>query len=334
MDYTDLDTGVSAPDELDLATEESVDPGEIHEIDCLLAGRFFTIATAGTISAWNDNAERAFGFTNGAVIGKSFVEKMVAPSERETRAAEVSALLANEGPPVAVHIQTRAVNAAGAEYAERFSLVPIRLHDGYAINGLLQDVAKNRRAGDRERLLKSHPDVLGRIGAELTGRVLEPPEEAGEDAHRLVGALVIFDGAEAPVVRAPSENGESGEDDLEGARHEIDQLRAQIERMRRETEEARHDAELAREEVEQTRAKLNEVRGTADEDHGRAEQLDVELSKLRDAIEAGESELEQSRARAGEAGGAPHAPRAQRQGGAPANEAPKGGAGGGRAEGG
>src|SRR3954454_1463614 len=205
-----MDTAMPAPDELDLAAQASPGSDGSHEIERLLSGRIFTIGNSGTVSAWTERAQRAFGFTNAGVVGESFVEKLLAPAEREKRAGEIAALLGNDGPPVAVHIEARAVNADGREFEERFAVVPIRLHDGYELNSLLQDLAKYRREDDRPRLRKAHGSVLGVIEAELTGRV-EPSGDGSEDAERLVGALVIFDGGYAPAVNG---DGETEEDEL------------------------------------------------------------------------------------------------------------------------
>ena len=67
LEPTDLDTGVSAPDELDLTAEAPDGPAGAHEIERLLAGRFFTIGNGGTVSAWNARAQGTFGFTNAGV---------------------------------------------------------------------------------------------------------------------------------------------------------------------------------------------------------------------------------------------------------------------------
>lgn len=292
-----MDTALPAPDELDLAAQSSDEPAQSHELERLLSGRVFTIGTNGTVSAWSERAHRTFGFTNAGIVGESFAEKLIAPPGREKRAGEIAALLANEGPPVAVHIETRALNADGSEFAERFAVVPIRLHDGYELNGLLQDLAKFRREDDRPRLREAHSSVISVIEAELAGRV-EPPVDGGEEAERLVGALVIFDGGEAPAVSAVHAESAKREEQPEEVQREFEELRERIERLQREADEARHDAYLAREEVEKTRSKLNDVRGSAEDEQGRAERLDAEVSELRAASEQAEARLEESRERA------------------------------------
>ncbi|MFL5887433.1 MAG: PAS domain S-box protein, partial [Thermoleophilaceae bacterium] len=270
MDPTDHDTAVPVSDELDLTTDAVDGLAGAYEVERLLAGRFFTIGGAGTVSAWSRAAQAAFGFTDGSIVGDGFVAKLMAPAEREKRAAEIDALLKGDGPPVAVHIETSAVNADGVEFDERFAIVPIRLHDGYALNGLLQDIGKHSRAEDADRIRRSHVAVLGLVQSELAG-VVEPAEEGDEETGHLVGALVIFDGSSAPAARyrdADSEDA-SDEEQLESAMREVDELRTSLEDAARGVEEAQHDAELAREEVEQTRAKLNELRGSADDEHDR-----------------------------------------------------------------
>src|SRR5436305_5398443 len=115
LDHSDLDTALPVSDELDLTAEHQDAPAEAPELESLLSGRFFTIGAGGAVSAWSTRAQATFGFTNAAIVGESFVGNVVAPGERDRRASEIEALLENEGPPVALHIATRATNTAGAE---------------------------------------------------------------------------------------------------------------------------------------------------------------------------------------------------------------------------
>jgi hypothetical protein len=90
LDPTDLDTGVPVPDELDLGAGDT-DEQQLgaEEVDRLLAGRFFTIGNGGTVSAWNPRAQGVFGFASAAAVGEGFVQKLIAPAEREKRATEI-----------------------------------------------------------------------------------------------------------------------------------------------------------------------------------------------------------------------------------------------------
>jgi PAS domain S-box-containing protein len=297
VDRTDLDSAVPVSDELDLVADAPGEPAGAYETDRLLSGRFFTIAGGGTVSAWNARAQATFGFTNAAVVGESFVEQLVAPSHREKRGAEVAALLGGDAPPVALHIEGLATNADGHEFRERFSIVPIRLQDGYELNGLLQEIAKQRDIDEVDRLRTKHSGVLGVIQDALAGRV--PPPAGGEDAERRVGALVIFDGADAPILGGEEEDEPA--DDLNEARRQVDELRARLEDAKRAVEEARNEAKLARAEVETTRTKLSDVRGSADGEHDRARRLEEELAELRAVARAAEAELPELRARAEQA---------------------------------
>ena len=50
MDPTDLDTGIPVPDELDLVSDSVEEPGSAEDVERLLAGRFFTVGSGGTVS--------------------------------------------------------------------------------------------------------------------------------------------------------------------------------------------------------------------------------------------------------------------------------------------
>jgi PAS domain S-box-containing protein len=200
---------------------------------------------------------------------------------------------------VALHIETLALNADGQEFRERFSIVPIRLQDGYELNGLLQEIGKHRDEDDAARLRNVHSGVLGVIQDALAGRV--DAETGRDEAGRLVGALVIFDGADAPILGGDEE--EEPADDLNEARRQVDELRARLEDAKRAVEEARNEAHVARAEVEQTRTKLGDLRGSADGEHDRAEKLEADLDELRGATEAAETQLSELRVRAEEAEG-------------------------------
>ena len=102
-----------------------------------------------------------------------------------------------------------------AELMTDVAVVPIRVGDGYRLNGLLKDIMTHRgNPVERHRMKKRHADVLRLIVDALEGPDMPPPLDddgwrpGGESVEARwlpAGALVIFDSSAVAEVQGARE---------------------------------------------------------------------------------------------------------------------------------
>jgi len=248
-------------------------------IDRLLDRCYFSIDEEGQISAWNSEAEARFGWSAHEVLGEDFFEYMAPPNEQEDLRASLMPILSGQerdqraGDRTELSTRRRDSSQMRTEVA----LIPIRVGDGYRLNGLLKDITTHLgNPVERHRMKKRHADVFRLLVSTLEGdEVPEPLDDDGwrpggqrvEERWLPAGALVIFEaGAAAQPAQddhaAPGASSHSravAPDELEGLREENHQLRKKLRDTHEEVERLREDLDDVRMGVVGRRAKASDL---------------------------------------------------------------------------
>jgi len=145
-----------------------------------------TINEEGSVIECNPTAQRVFGLERDQVLGRSFAELLIAPSDRE----RFQSLLRSSGEPSADSAEHYAGGELTARHAVRgevpveVSIVPIRLGHALVYTVYMHDISKRRQA---EREIQS----LARFASESPSPTLRVTRK---------GTLVYANAASVPVM--------------------------------------------------------------------------------------------------------------------------------------
>lgn len=128
---------------------------------------FISLGVDGTVTDWNAEATRLFGWTANEVMGKPLGELIVPPELREAHARGFAAFVGTgAGPLVNRCVEMDGLTRDGELIPVEMSLTAVRTEHGYVANAFLRDIrerqAAERRLADSERRLA---DVLANIPA-------------------------------------------------------------------------------------------------------------------------------------------------------------------------
>jgi PAS domain S-box-containing protein len=269
----------------------------------LIEARFFTVDPRGVITTWSPAAAEAFGWRRKDIVGRPFVDTLLAPDERTSHGGRFSELLSggtDAGPGFTGDVD--AIDVEGRPLLAAFAMVPIQTAIGYEFNALLQDVATRSADVPAAELKARHDAAMAMIEAALAGRT------GGEDEAKVAGALVVFQsGSAAAAVAGPSApvadnvvsiSDAGGLDEaraqLERARRDADEgrveirsLEGQLEEARREAQRSRNEADVARQEAADARDTLIVTQRGAEEARRQLEDTRRTIDEVRAGAEAG-----------------------------------------------
>ncbi len=124
---------------------------------------FIAMDSSGSITAWNHQAERTFGWAAEEVMGRPFADAVLAPGSRESHACGEPSLRTGERtmlntPMLSTMLNTMlntmvnqrteldAVHRDGHEFPVEFTVWPVRAGETYSFNALVRDISETRRA--------------------------------------------------------------------------------------------------------------------------------------------------------------------------------------------
>ena len=106
----------------------------------------------GSITVWNRQAERTFGWTAAEVMGRRWSDTVVAPAHRQTDAqAGEHSLTTAEGLPLNQAIELVAVHRDGHEFPVEATVWPVRVRGASSFNAFMRDISKRRRAEEARK---------------------------------------------------------------------------------------------------------------------------------------------------------------------------------------
>jgi PAS domain S-box-containing protein len=113
---------------------------------------FVQIDEAGTVSDWNSQAEKIFGWPRSEVLGKSLGELIIPEFHRAAHKSGLERFLrSGEGPILGSRLEIEARRRDGKEIKVELSVTALRRRDGFVFNGFIRDLTDKIAAEDRIR---------------------------------------------------------------------------------------------------------------------------------------------------------------------------------------
>jgi PAS domain S-box-containing protein len=113
---------------------------------------FIQIDENGTVSDWNSQAERIFGWSRGEALGRNLGELIIPEIHRAAHKAGLRHfLLTGEGPILGRRVQIEARRRDGSEIKVELSITALRRRDGVMFNGFIRDLTDKIAAEERIR---------------------------------------------------------------------------------------------------------------------------------------------------------------------------------------
>lgn len=105
------------------------------------------INAVGSITVWNPQAEKTFGWSEDEILGKLFSESIIPARYREQHNFEMTRYLqGGVGPMLRKPFEIEAVNAAGNEFPIEICIVPIKQVDVYFFCAFIRDISSRKSA--------------------------------------------------------------------------------------------------------------------------------------------------------------------------------------------
>ncbi len=140
------------------SSHTSLDPSsaEAHKDDAGLQARLIveqaldaivTFDANGIISQWNPQAERLFGWNEQDVMGRSFMDVVLAPQYRESYSRGIQRFL-EVGDKTLLNRrgETLALDRAGSEFPVEMSLCPLHVGETFSFSAFLRDIRERRQS--------------------------------------------------------------------------------------------------------------------------------------------------------------------------------------------
>jgi PAS domain S-box-containing protein len=113
---------------------------------------FIQIDENGTVSDWNSQAERIFGWSRGEALGRNLGELIIPEIHRAAHKAGLEHfLLTGEGPILGRRVQIEARRRDGSEIKVELSITALRRREGVMFNGFIRDLTDKIAAEERIR---------------------------------------------------------------------------------------------------------------------------------------------------------------------------------------
>jgi PAS domain S-box-containing protein len=130
---------------------------------------FVGINSAGTVTAWNAQAERTFGWSRGEVVGKNLADTIVPPAFREAHNAGLRRFHATgDAPVVNQRLELAAVHRSGREFPVELTITsPMPAEDGFFFGAFLRDISDRRERDAELRRAKESAEAATRAKSEF-----------------------------------------------------------------------------------------------------------------------------------------------------------------------
>ena len=109
-----------------------------------------TIAEDGTVTDWNPQAEKIFGWNRDEVLGQVLTDLIIPPQYRDAHRSGLSRFLqTGEGRALNQRLELSALRRTGEEFPVELTISPIRLGDRFEFCAFLRDTSERFRAAEQ-----------------------------------------------------------------------------------------------------------------------------------------------------------------------------------------
>ena len=109
-----------------------------------------TIDIEGTITYWNPQAEKIFGWKAGEIIGKSINSTIIPLRYRQLhQQSKNNSKLPDFGPAIKKIIEVTATTKSGKEFSAELSIVPIRVDNTLFFCSFIRDISERKKAQEK-----------------------------------------------------------------------------------------------------------------------------------------------------------------------------------------
>jgi len=116
---------------------------------------------AGRVIDWNPAAERIFGYTRDAALGREVADLIVPPEFRERHRAGLARFNSTgEGPILRKHVELTGMRADGSRLPVELTVVPVQTPGPARFTAVVRDLSAAQRLRDRQRLLLQGSEML------------------------------------------------------------------------------------------------------------------------------------------------------------------------------
>jgi two-component system cell cycle sensor histidine kinase/response regulator CckA len=108
---------------------------------------FVSIDEAGTIVAWNPEAEATFGWTQQEAVGRELADTVLPHRYRDAHRSGIKRFLdSGEGPVLNKRLELTALHKSGHEFPVELTISPTRIGSAYVFNAFLRDITERKQA--------------------------------------------------------------------------------------------------------------------------------------------------------------------------------------------
>ena len=112
---------------------------------------FIGMEPDGTITAWNSQAERTFGWSASEALGRRWCDMVIARSGREAHAQGMEHFLDTRGESRSHPLELMAVHRDGHEFVLGAAIWPVRVGGACSFNAFVRDISEQRRAEETRK---------------------------------------------------------------------------------------------------------------------------------------------------------------------------------------
>ena len=128
---------------------------------------FVQIDESGTVSDWNSQAEKIFGWSRNEALGEKLSDLIIPEHQHDLHKAGLERFLrTGEGPILGRRIEVEARRRDGSEFRAELSVTALRRRGGVVFNGFIRDLTDRIAAEDRIRQAEKMETV-----GQLTGGI-------------------------------------------------------------------------------------------------------------------------------------------------------------------
>jgi PAS domain S-box-containing protein len=130
---------------------------------------FIGIDSAGSVTAWNAQAERTFGWTRDEVFGRNLAETIIPLAFRDAHTSGLRRFHeTGEAPVVNQRLELTALDRSGREFPVELTITsPMRGESGYFFGAFLRDISDRRERDAELRRAKESAEAATRAKSEF-----------------------------------------------------------------------------------------------------------------------------------------------------------------------